>query len=45
LATEIREYFIPDFTHWKDTNAYQEAFKKLLGALKAEPEPLQERQA
>jgi len=35
LATEIREYFIPDFSHWKDHDAYQKAFDRLLRDLKA----------
>ena len=34
-AREIREYFIPDFSNWKDDAAYQPVFKKLLQALKA----------
>jgi hypothetical protein len=29
-AKEIREYFIPDFSNWKDRDSYQDAFKKLL---------------
>jgi uncharacterized protein YjbI with pentapeptide repeats len=29
-AREIREYFIPDFSKWKDDDSYQTAFKKLL---------------
>lgn len=35
-AREIREYFIPDFTRWKDHDAYQKAFERLLRDLKAE---------
>jgi hypothetical protein len=34
-AREIREYFIPDFSHWKDHDAYQKAFDHLLRDLKA----------
>ncbi len=34
-AREIREYFIPDFSNWKNYNAYQEAFQRLLRDLKA----------
>jgi TIR domain/Pentapeptide repeats (8 copies) len=34
-AREIREYFIPDFTNWKDRNSYQNAFSRLLKDLKA----------
>ena len=33
---EIREYYIPDFTNWKDHDKYQEEFKKLLRDLKKE---------
>lgn len=35
-AKEIREYFIPDFSNWKDHDSYQAAFKKLLGDLRGE---------
>jgi len=34
-AREIREYFIPDFSNWKDHDSYQEAFKRLISDLKA----------
>jgi len=34
-AREIREYFIPDFTNWKDSSAYQKSFDRLLRDLKA----------
>jgi hypothetical protein len=37
-AREIREYFIPDFSKWKDHDSYQEAFDRLLKHLKAEAE-------
>ena len=36
LAIEIREYYIPDFSNWEDTGAYNREFDRLLGALKAE---------
>jgi hypothetical protein len=36
LATEIREYYIPDFSRWKDHDAFEEAFARLLRDLKAE---------
>jgi TIR domain/Pentapeptide repeats (8 copies) len=32
---EIREYFIPDFTDWKNHDNYQHAFERLLKDLKA----------
>jgi hypothetical protein len=34
-AKEIREYFLPDFTHWKDHDAYTKSFDALLKALKS----------
>jgi TIR domain/Pentapeptide repeats (8 copies) len=33
-AREIREYFIPDFSNWKNDDAYQAAFRRLLRDLK-----------
>jgi hypothetical protein len=42
-AREIREYFIPDFSHWKDPDEYQIAFDRLLRDLRpksgASPKP------
>ena len=35
-AREIREYFIPDFSQWKDHDIYQAAFDTLLKGLRAE---------
>jgi TIR domain/Pentapeptide repeats (8 copies) len=35
-ASEIREYFIPDFSNWQDNDAYQKAFQRLLRDLKAD---------
>ncbi|MBZ5522305.1 MAG: toll/interleukin-1 receptor domain-containing protein [Acidobacteriia bacterium] len=35
-AREIREYYIPDFTGWKNHDKYQQEFKKLLRDLKKE---------
>jgi serine/threonine protein kinase len=35
-AKEIREYFIPDFSNWKDHDSYQTAFQRLVSDLKAE---------
>jgi uncharacterized protein YjbI with pentapeptide repeats len=34
-AREIREYFIPDFSEWKEHDKYKKAFDGLLGDLKA----------
>jgi len=35
-AREIREYFIPDFSNWKNHDSYREAFERLLKDLKAQ---------
>jgi hypothetical protein len=35
-AREIREYFIPDFSSWKDHDSYQRGFDRLLRDLKAQ---------
>jgi uncharacterized protein YjbI with pentapeptide repeats len=35
-AREIREYFIPDFSNWRDHDHYQQAFQSLLKDLKAD---------
>jgi hypothetical protein len=35
LAVDVREYFIPDFSNWKDPNAFEMAFEHLLRDLKA----------
>jgi uncharacterized protein YjbI with pentapeptide repeats len=34
-AVEIREYFIPDFSNWKDHDSFEASFARLLGDLKA----------
>jgi hypothetical protein len=34
LAVEVREYFIPDFSNWKDDAAFEAAFKRLQMDLK-----------
>jgi hypothetical protein len=36
LAKEVREYFIPDFSNWKEHDAFEEAFERLLRDLRAE---------
>jgi uncharacterized protein YjbI with pentapeptide repeats len=33
LANEVREYFIPDFSSWKNGNAFEQNFRRLLEAL------------
>jgi hypothetical protein len=35
-AREIREFFIPDFSNWKDHDSYRTAFQRLVSDLKAE---------
>ena len=35
LAAEVRKYYIPDFSNWKDHDAFEAAFSKLLRDLKA----------
>ena len=34
-AREIREYFTPDFSNWKNNDSYQEAFNRLIADLKS----------
>ena len=34
-AREIREYFIPDYSSWKDHDSYTKAFERLLRDLKS----------
>lgn len=36
LASEVRQYFIPDFSNWKNHDAFKRAFGRLLRDLKAE---------
>jgi hypothetical protein len=36
LAWEIKEYYIPDFSSWKDHDSYAQAFQQLLRDLRAE---------
>jgi hypothetical protein len=36
FAREIREYYVPDFSNWKDHDSYQREFDRLLRDLKAE---------
>ena len=35
MAEEIRQYFIPDFSNWKDHDSYQTAFQQLVKDLTA----------
>lgn len=36
LASEVRQYFIPDFSNWKEHDAFEKAFERLLRDLRAE---------
>jgi len=36
LAKEVREYFIPDFSNWKEHDSFERAFERLLRDLRAE---------
>ena len=36
LAEELRQYFIPDFSHWKEHDPFETAFARLLKDLRAE---------
>jgi hypothetical protein len=31
----VREYFIPDFSNWKDHDSFEARFKRLLNDLRA----------
>jgi TIR domain/Pentapeptide repeats (8 copies) len=35
LAIEVREYFIPDFSNWKDPEIFKQSFQRLLNDLSA----------
>ncbi len=39
LAVEVREYFIPDFTCWKDHDSFERAFARFLKDLQATETP------
>ena len=36
LAKKVREYHVPNFTNWKDHDAFEAAFGKLMADLRAE---------
>ena len=36
LADELGEYFIPDFSHWKEHDPFEAAFARLLKDLRAD---------
>jgi uncharacterized protein YjbI with pentapeptide repeats len=38
-AREIREYYIPDFSNWKNHDSYQKVFARLIADLKSENPP------
>jgi TIR domain/Pentapeptide repeats (8 copies) len=35
MAREVREYFVPDFSHWEEHDAFEAAFSRLLRDLRA----------
>jgi hypothetical protein len=35
MAVELREYYISDFSGWRDLNNFQASFNKLLEGMKA----------
>ncbi len=40
MAREIREYYVPDdFVNWKDHDAFETAYEKLLGDLRKDEQP------
>ena len=39
LGAELREYFIPDFTQWKNHDQFEASFKRLLRDLKSDAPP------
>jgi hypothetical protein len=39
-ASEILEYYIPDFSNWKNHDSYQKAFERLVRDLKAPSEKI-----
>ena len=38
MAREIRSYFIPDFSNWKDHDSFEAAYKRLMKDFKPSPE-------
>ena len=38
MAAEIREYFIPDFSNWKDHDSFEAAYERLMQDFKPSPE-------
>jgi len=42
LAAEVRQYFIPDFSNWKDHDAFEKAFAKLQHDLSTKSKPDQD---
>lgn len=45
LAVELREYYIPDFSNWKDHDAFEKGFERLLRDLRAEEKKQAEKRA
>jgi len=38
VAVEIRKYFIPDFSNWKDHDSFEAAYQRLMQDFKPSPE-------
>ena len=38
MAREIREYFIPDFSNWKDHDSFEESYQRLMKDFKPAPD-------
>ena len=38
-AREVREYFVPNFSTWKERERYDKALDELLRGMRAEPPP------
>jgi hypothetical protein len=43
-AREVREYYVPDFSNWKDHDEYSRVFERLVQDLKAQPDDKAEAQ-
>jgi len=38
-AVELREYFTPDFSHWKEHDSFETSFARLLKDFRSEESP------
>jgi len=44
-AREVREYFVPDFSNWKDHDAYKLAFDRLVKDVQATGRTMEQQEA